>query len=152
MSKSIGSHKKLNSLRDIPQAKCNGYYWLSDSIKPRVISDNVSTLFEYEKENAPSNPFIVEAALYYPEADTTVMIRHGENGYLMDMIQWQLGEEGEVTERSFLANQRFSNVQYLRIRTAWINVPDSLCQNINVLEPGWSGFVGFRSTKNSEVK
>jgi len=152
MIKTVGLHKKLSKLFDVPQEKCNGYYWLSDSQNPFIVDSKPSDLINYEKAAGPSNPFIIEAALYYPEQDISVMIKHGSCGYRIDMIQWKLGEVGEVTEQSFIVNPRLSGLGKIRLRTAWVNTPDVLCQNLNVLEPAWSGFVGFANFEKNEVE
>jgi len=144
-----GTYSILNKLSEIPALKYEGWLWLSDSRRPMQIDGALPNLAEYEFENDREPiPFIVEAYLFAVAEKVSIAVKSVDNGYRIGLVDWSENGNGETTQQSFIAVPDIG--KKIKLRTAWIPVEDELCEMLPVLQPAWSGFVGFKVEEKQE--
>ncbi len=145
-----------------PDAPCVGYYWMSDASDPKVIESNVGNLpvklpLELQEvlEDPKSNPFVVEAQLFFPKELLSVGIKYVDGNYVVtkkkvakeDMLE---GGSEMVSLRRYAAHRmpgkRLLFLQY------WEASKDKLCEKMDVLQPKEMAFIGFEPIKTEKGK
>jgi len=147
--KSKFSITRIESLASIPKLEYEGYYWLSDSPKPKVFDRETVDLSSFETEGNPSNPFVIESNLFCSESKISISVRHIDGAYMIFRIDWATGDECEVSEENYLGHSSFKD-KTLSFRQAWLPVKDSYCEGFKVLTPSAIGFTGFSRGDNNE--
>jgi CRISPR type III-associated protein (TIGR04423 family) len=140
-----------DSLDNYLEKEFTGYCWMSDESLPCLI-DGKFTL-----PAIGANPFVVEANLYSKDEKISVSIEHNDGRYLIGIVNWDeaakdtsiiLEEQKYLTHR--LTDNNFKKIIMVR---AWVPVMDPLCENMEVLQPAWRAFKGFKklSTKSENL-
>jgi CRISPR type III-associated protein (TIGR04423 family) len=143
----IGKYSKLGGLSEIPALQYTGWVWMSDSSEPNQVCGSLDDLETYEFKNGKEPvPFIVEARLFAETEKTSIAVKAVDGGYHIGMIDWTHEGNGETTVQSFLAVPVIG--KKIRMKTAWIPEPDNLCEGFPVLQPAWSGFIGFEEEES----
>lgn len=122
---------------EVPQGQYTGYYWLSNSEFPVVVSGAFDNSILNNKL-----PFIVEAGLYNVAENTAVMIHH--NGKANVIFQYNLSLENGVRNQEVCYEvQRLERIPAAKFFQIWKEEADALCAGMNVLKPYARVFAGF---------
>lgn len=126
-------------MEQIVKAKYEGYVWMSDQQKPRVICPEE----EFELTlNDTDNPFVVEGNLWDATNGVSVMIKYVDGKYIVRRTAVTDECKENATEKEFLPH-RIEGVKKLKFRQCWDEVEDSLCENMSTLQAGKLVFIGF---------
>ena len=131
-------NKQLNKISEISNLDYVGYYWLSDSDKPERIQ-SVQELEKYEKDGEPTNPFILEAALYSEDSNASVSVRHSDGRYLINEFEIS---KFQTANHSYLANASLS--KNINLTELWLEETDENCEDMKVLTKKAVVFTGFK--------
>ena len=120
-----------------------GYIWLSNSENPVEYHNPVKLLLDYTDN---SNPFIIEGQLYSQGTKKSYSIKYVDGKHIVieyDLTSlpddWADLEEKDI--KRFVPNRiAASSIVFLQY---WEPKPDELCENMKVLQPSASVFVGF---------
>ncbi len=135
-------HKQLDSLSNIPAGNYEGYMWISNEKKPIKINQIDAT--QYEENNQPTNPFILEAFLYDNNTKTSVSVKHISGKYIIDLYNLnELNNDAETVDNFYIPNRL--NENKLKFTEVWIPEKDSLCENFEVLKKQTVVFTGFEN-------
>lgn len=123
----------------IPEAVYQGYYWMSDRDKPTtLINKNFSNQLD-----ASINPFIIEAQLYDESTRTSISVKYVDGKYVANSYQLpEKIEQEEYTKQIYTAH-RLEGVSHLCFYRHWVEEPDELCEDMQVLKPKELIFAGF---------
>jgi len=140
----------MKKLSDIDKNKTfTGYYWLSDSDKPKILNEEKFGFNENE------NNFIQEA--YFKDDENSYSIKHfGGKGYIVSIVN--INEIIEKTEYTYIADpaivreadKKGIEITKLKFITEWKAEVDDLCKEMEVLKPGRVAFTGFEYKKGDE--
>ncbi len=152
----------MKTIDILPDAPCVGYYWMSDATDPIVIESKVDhhpeklpMKLKEVLEDSKSNPFVVEAQLFYPKELLSVGIRYVDGDYVItkktvakeDMLE---GGSEMVSLRRYAAHRmpgkRLLFLQY------WEASKDKFCAEMDVLQPKEMAFIGFEPIKTEKGK
>lgn len=134
-------NRQLSTISNIADHKYVGYYWLSNESKPRLFT-SVNDLKPFEIDGKPTNPFILEAALYSPDDNISVSIRHNDSKYLINEVNLTDYSNEQIVELSYLAHKALEceKVNYTEL---WIPETDDNCEGMEVLTKKATVFTGF---------
>lgn len=128
----------------IEKSKYQGYLWYSDQKEPKVIDNK-----EFELEISDNeNPFIVEGQLF--DGINSISIKYVDGSYIVN--KYKVKDEdynSPNTVKEFLPN-RMAGVEKLRFLEYWRPQKDSLCEDMEVLQPAELVFVGFNNENKEE--
>lgn len=129
---------------DISDREYEGYIWMSDAVHPIVIKK--AKLGDWEQYHKPGKyHFITEVNLYNESISINIVFHDGI--WTLKKINWQrvLLEGLEILEHEYISSVitpgKFTILHY---KEAWLPVEDPYCQNMEVLEPAWIAFTGFK--------
>lgn len=126
----------------IEKSKYEGYLWYSDKNEPDIIDNN--TEFELEITDT-KNPFIIEGQLY--DGEKSISIKHVDGQYIVKEYDMSNLKTLEKEPKSFKANRM---KRWLNFNQYWRAGNDSLCENMEVLQPAELVFIGFDTSKKEE--
>lgn len=125
-----------------------GYVWMSDKTTPDVIEGAMD-----EVELSPDkNPFIIESRLFDTTARTSYSVKYVDGEYQAfryDPDEMLKEKDMEVESKRYLPN-RMEDVKALYFLRFWRGVKDSLCEDMEVLQPSELVFVGFQKYKGGK--
>lgn len=131
----------LERLEDIPSIPFQGYIWMSDEHTGRVYRDEHPDISQIG-----TNPFIVEGHLFSEEKGISVSIAHVNGVAKIAQVQWNSSvpdhDDEQYTVTEYLPNPVLE-IDKLKFATRWEDTPDPFCENMNVLKPAWTAFIGF---------
>lgn len=136
--------KPIDKLSDIPSKEYIGYIWKSDESIPKVLNKEAFPFLEIEE-----NPFIIEGYLYSEEDKLSISIKYIDGKYFISQINLKKLDlkSDNFVEHKYLSDativKQNSNFKYIKFVQFWEENKDNLCENMNVLQPAWSAFVGF---------
>lgn len=132
--------KQIN-IGELKDREFDGYYWLSNEKKPRVLNgEDTTPVWDCFKEDI--NPFIVEAMLVDKKANKSYTIRNVDGKTLVYEYDLPKGEDATHTKMSFIAN-RMGTAGKLVFFQEWVKHKDRMCEGMEVMEPGALIFAGF---------
>lgn len=120
-----------------------GYIWMSDATQPEVIHADKAFGIVLDDH---ANPFIIEGELYDSAHGESVSIRFADGRYYVSHFhvdEADLKGSAQATPKEYLA-QRMPGVGKLKFLQYWNVVSDSLCEDMETLQPGSLVFVGFK--------
>ncbi len=121
-----------------------GYIWMSDATKPVVYNSNESVDITLD-DNA--NPFVIEGELYDKQNGESISIRFADGHYFVKKFTVKpedLKGSERVTKKEYLA-QRMPGVGRLKYLQYWNEAKDTLCDDMETLQPGDLVFVGYKA-------
>lgn len=125
----------MSNIISIPAASSvQGYYWASDAEAPIVIDGN----FDGLQLNESTNPFIVEAQLYFTQQKLSYSIRYVDGHYIV--MRHEVPEQIEAKEYI----SKWDNSLKLLFAILWEAEHDPLCCDMPVLKASNQLFVGFK--------
>ncbi len=136
-TKSLTMITKYTNLNDIPQAKYEGYVWMSDEKKPDVLPKD-----DFDFTSVPTNPFVIEALLYDRANNKSIIVRHTGKYHIVEYDLSKLPDDAELVDVSYLPH-RLGNVKQLGFKQLWIPETDKNCEGWPVLTMKAIIFVGF---------
>lgn len=142
-------NKKI-SIKQIPQnIDFTGYVWMSDSQNPVVDPTEIKKILNKTSDN--SNPFVIEGQLYCDSTKQSFSIRYTDGEYFV--VEYNLSEANKTNGiyKEFVSN-RIPNNKKLRFFAYWEAKPDSLCKDMQVLQPADFAFVGFGENNDDKTK
>lgn len=122
-----------------PEAGWQGYYWMSDNMKPVVCF----SIDDYLPPLDQLNPFITEGWLYHKDQKVSVSIRMMDGSYAIG--EYQLTKDENATCDAYLANKMEDSYRKILYTTIWEPVADELCAGFDVLKPVARVFTGFHN-------
>ena len=126
----------------------DGYVWMSDRAAPHTLLEKQKLPSWKEMHAHAEKSFIYEAKLYAKDKQS-ISIKQINDGWLVDIVYWT-GENLETClclENEYLAS--FNQKLKIVVREAWMEKKDELCENMEVLQPTWTAFYGFKEGENS---
>ncbi len=116
-----------------------GYLWWSNNPIPvAYLKDKLIEL------PTTSNPFIIEGNLYDSDNQKSYSIRFVDGQHLVNCFDLKEMEGEEFIFKQYLPNRLSDNVQKLCFREYWKPKPDEFCEEMQVLKPAMTVFVGFK--------
>lgn len=135
-----------------------GYYWMSDESIPRLVNGT------FTLPAIGNNPFLIEANLFSKDEKISVSIEHNDGRYLIGIVDWEVvkvlknDNSIELEEQEYLTHRiseipGVENLEKIILVRAWVLVQDPLCENMEVLQPAWRAFKGFKeeNTKSENL-
>ena len=120
----------------LPQAKYQGYIWLSDSTKPEIIDGDFSLNILDE-----TNPFIAEAFLMDEDRDISYSIKFIDGKYLINKFDI---DDNDRRDYNIYFGKRMDG-RKLRFTQRWKEVKDELCCGMTTRIPAEMVFIGFEN-------
>ena len=113
-----------------------GYYWLSNKPVPEIVDGPIdSGIFD-------KSLFIVEAAFYCAENNTSIQIKHVGDDYLTHKYDLSSIAKEHCDNLSYFAHD-LDGIRKYKMLEAWELTTDPLIDDCQVLRPTWSAFIGF---------
>ena len=153
MPKHKVEHKTKESLKSywqsLSKSQFTGYIMMSDSPMEYAFA-SPSELPSWETLHAQNNfNFIWEANLY-EENKRSISIQQCNDKWQIGEVLWN--ETSDSQEIKFMKQEciiRFPQGERQIEKTcimqeAWIAVQDEFCENMEVLKPAWTAFMGFK--------
>lgn len=135
-------------MKTINNAKYQGYIWYSDQSHPEVLDGNSERELELD-ENA--NPYIVEANLWDNANRKSISIRYIDGKYYTNektVEEDELsGDTDHSTRKCYIAH-RIDGYRYLHFIQYWKTRKDTLCADMEVLEPERLVFIGLSNNES----
>ena len=126
-------------ISDIKKRIYEGYIWYSNSQRPQILRCEE---FDFSSIGEEDNPFIVEALLYAPEDNISLIIRHTGSYIISEFNMNKLPEGAELVEVAYLP-YRLGNVKKVAFKQLWLPEQDEFCENMPVLKMKALLFTGF---------
>jgi len=127
-------------LSKIPtNANYEGYLWWSNAQKPIVFCNE--TLPNWPGET--DNPFIIEGNLVNKENSLSYSIKFVDGEYLAYRFDLKELDDKEFISKAYLPNRFPSEVKKLCFKEFWRSVSDEFCEDMQVLKPAETVFIGF---------
>lgn len=117
-----------------------GYTWWSNSQKPIVYIAN-ETLPNWPVNT--DNPFIVEGNLFDKINQLSYSIKYIDGDYLVMRFDLNELKDSDFILKSYLPNRFPNEIQSLCFKEFWKAMPDEFCNDMQVLKPAETVFVGF---------
>ncbi len=127
---------KHNKLTDIPNYSYEGYIWMSDENKPKVLNNES---FDFSK--IKTNPFIIEGLLYSKTENISIHIQHAGN---YQIFEYHLNDyaKSNIVEKEYLPH-RLEHVSKVKFKQIWLPEPDKICEGMEVMTLKSIVFCGF---------
>lgn len=137
----------------IPQSDSyEGYYWMSDSDKPVIVSGGLPK--ELETLDPMCNPFVIEAQLYDKAGNVSYSVKYIDGQYhiykfseVADQLTVATGKYDHITLKKYQSHRM--DGRKLLFLQYWDAEDDPLCAGdkpMPVLQPGALVFVGFENS------
>lgn len=134
-------------LTDInPNNLYEGYLWWSNAQQPIVFQDE--TLPDWPGET--DNPFIIEGNLVNKENNLSFAIRFVDGEYFVNRFDMNELKDNEFISKSYLPNRFPSEIKKLCFKEFWKPVSDEFCEDMPVLKPAESVFIGFNCKEEKQ--
>lgn len=114
-----------------------GYIWMSDQSKPRVLKGE--KLQETETYSSSDNPFIVEAQ-FVIDNEKSCSIKCVDGVFIVN--EYRLCDYENLQKKHYAAN-KMEGVKGLDFVLNWKEEKDELCNGFPVLQPAELVFTGF---------
>jgi CRISPR type III-associated protein (TIGR04423 family) len=116
-----------------------GYLWWSNAQEPMVYQNE--TLPDWPGET--DNPFIIEGNLVNKANNLSYSIRFVDGDYQVNRFDLKELNDKEFISKVYLPNRFSPGIKKLCFKEFWKQVPDEFCENMQVLKPGETAFIGF---------
>ncbi len=133
---------KINDINKLNNVNFEGYVWLSNSEKPKVLKD---TTFDFSKNEEGKNPFIIEALLFNKEKNKSYTIRHTGKYHINEFDLSKYTSENLV-DVEYLPH-RLDGVKKVCFKQLWLPEEDKNCLDMEVLKMKALIFTGFELKK-----
>ncbi len=131
---------RIYSIGDLPVTSLfEGYLWLSNASKPEVYLRDRNIVLP-----SGTNPFIAEGNLFDETNQKSWSIRFMDGLYIVNCFNLEELKDKTSSLKEYLPNRFPGKIRRLCFREFWMPVPDDLCENMEVLKPSMSVFVGFK--------
>ncbi|OQX77914.1 MAG: type III CRISPR-associated protein [Bacteroidetes bacterium 4484_249] len=126
------------NLNEINNTAFEGYVWLSDKDKPRMLKGETFNFSKYEDGN---NPFIIEALLFDKATDVSYTVRH-TGKYIIGKFNLN-----DYTDENFVGveylSHRLKDVNKVNFKQLWLPEEDENCEGMPVMKMKALIFTGF---------
>ncbi len=123
-----------------------GYLWWSNKKKPDVLQENLLASLPAESDN----PFIIEGNLYDEKNKLSCLIKFIDGKYFVYRFNLKELDKTEFIKKEYLPNRFPKEIEKLCFREYWKPEKDEFCEDMDVLKPAMTVFVGFK--KQEEKK
>lgn len=136
---------KIDNIKDIPKRKYEGYIWLSDQEKPKVLQGETIDFSkpisigekEYKFIEENHNPFIVEALLYAKNENISVSVKHTGKYQIHEIDLNNLPEnavleeyaDNEEKQKLEYLPHRLNGIKKLNFKQLWVPEEDENCES-----------------------
>ena len=120
-----------------------GYYWYSNAQKPQIITDE-----PIQPGWFTELPFVVEANFYSSDVKLSIQVRHVDGQY--QVVRMDLNQLDAIPHETKTYLGHDLDGRDFQVIEAWQPEPDAFCDNMPVLVPAWTAFVGFKSQKSPQ--
>lgn len=126
----------------IEKSLYEGYLWYSDQKEPFVLMKE-----EYEGILVDGeNPFVVEGYLY--DGVHSISIRYVDGHYCIQNRVVLNTEDISSQEQRYFPSFARDRIEALVFKQLWREETDLLCENMAVLKPAGTMFLGFKRKEN----
>jgi CRISPR type III-associated protein (TIGR04423 family) len=130
---------KYKSLSEIPSASYDGYIWMSNEDKPKLLNK-----VDFSDRNLTLNPFIVEGLLFDEENNKSIHITHdGDYTITVFDINKFTKPTFEVVEKKYLPH-RLDGVNKVCFKQIWMEKAEENSADFPVLKLQATIFSGFK--------
>ncbi len=148
---------KAEKVTTIEPRRYEGYVWMSNEPKPRVLTTEECP-FELENEN--EGTFIIEAQLCDTKGQVSYSVKHIGGEHVIMRYEFTDGDFncGSITQKSFVAHRINKDpemapekaIKTLYFLQCWEPKEDPACLGMPVLHPTHLVFTGFTNAKTQE--
>lgn len=130
---------KIKLIEILTNNHYEGYLWWSNAQEPKIFKNESLPDWPVETDN----PFIIEGNLVDKENQLTYAIRFIDGEYIVNRFELNELKDIEFIRKSYLPNRFPNSVKKLCFKEFWKPVPDEFCNDMPVLKPAETVFVGF---------
>jgi CRISPR type III-associated protein (TIGR04423 family) len=134
---------KHTLLSQIPNIPYEGYIWMSDQEKSKVLNNET-----FDFNSITVNPFIIEALLYNDKEKHSIHIQH-TGDYQIYEYDLNLYSADQLTSKNYLPH-RLEGVKNVNFKQIWLPEPDDNCEGMEVLTLKAIVFCGFNKKNDHE--
>ena len=132
-------NNKIKLIEILTNNLYEGYLWWSNAQEPMVFQNEALPDWPGETDN----PFIIEGNIVSKENMLSYSIRFVDGEYQVNRYDLKDLKDKEFISKVYLPIRFSPGIKKLCFKEFWKPVPDEFCENMQVLKPAETVFIGF---------